>query len=104
MKRSWLFVVAAGVPAALLLLFCAVGIHEWWLIRTHQIIVTPPLTPGMTTAHTVPASALLPTILGSGALAGLFGYAFVRGSRTILLCAYLAVCLVVAAAVVRRVL
>lgn len=103
-RRNGFFVTAAAIPCAALLIFCGVGIHEWWLISTQQIIVVPTPTPGTTSAPEVPAARLVPLILGSGALAALFGYAWLRGSRRALLGAYLAVGFVIGAALVRRML
>lgn len=95
MKR-WLFIAAAAVPCAALLVFCGTGIHEWWLISTHQIAVIPTPVRGATSAPEVPATRLLPLILGSATLAALFAYAGLRGSARVLICAYLAVGLVIA--------
>ena len=100
--RSWLFIAGAAIPCLAALLFCAVGIHEWWLISTHQIAVIPTPTRGATSAPEVPAARLLPLILGSGMLAAMFAYALLRGSRGVLLSAYLAVAFVVAVTLVRR--
>jgi len=100
--NRWAFFAAAGIPCVALLVFCGVGIHEYWLISTQQIVVLPALTPGTTSAPGVPAARLVPLILGSGVLAGLFAYAFLRGSRRALAGAYLAVVVVIGFAVVRR--
>lgn len=100
--NAWLFRAAAAIPCAVLLAFCAVGIHEWWLISTHQIAVIPPVTQGMTSAPEVPAARLVPVILGSGILAAMFAYALWRGSRRALGGAYAAVVLVIGVILVRR--
>jgi len=96
MKNKWLFVAAAAIPCIAALLFCGVGIHEWWLISTKQIAVIPRPHPGDTSMPEVPASSLLPLILGSGALAATFGYALLRGSRKVLAAGYVAVGLIAA--------
>ena len=101
-KNSWLFIAAAAIPCVLLLIFCGVGIREWWLIHTQQIVVIPTPRRGDTTAPGLPASALVPLILGSGALAAMFAYAWLRGSRRALYGAYLVLCLVIAAPYVWR--
>lgn len=102
---AWLFILAAGVPCLLFLIFCGVAINEWWLISSNQIAVIPRPVRGMTTSvRNVPASALLPLIFGSGLLAATFGYALLRGSRKALACAYLAVGLIAGAAFVRPIL
>lgn len=102
--RNWAFLAAAAIPCAALLVFCGVGIHEWWLISTRQIVVIPPPMPGATSAPEVPAARLVPLILGSGALAAMFAYALLRGSRRVLISAYLAVCLVIGAIQIGRML
>lgn len=103
-RGRWLFVVAAAIPCLALLAFCVIGIHEWWLIGTRQIIVVPTPAPGATSAPEVPAARLVPLILGSGALAAVFAFAWLRGSRRALLGGYLAVGLVIGATLVRRLL
>lgn len=103
-RSRWIFLVAAAVPCAALLVFCGVGIHEWWLISTNQIAVIPTPRPGATSLPEVPAARLVPMILGSGILAATFAYALLRGSRGALLSAYLAVGLVMAVSYVRHVL
>lgn len=103
-RQDWMFRLAAAIPCAVLLSFCAVGIHEWWLISTHQIAVVPPVTRGMTSAPEVPAARLLPLILGSGILAAMFAYALWRGSKRALGSAYVAVGLVIGVTLVRRML
>lgn len=100
----WLFIAAAGVPGLALAAFCAVGIHEWWLISSGQIAVIPTPVPGMKSAPEVPAARLVPLILVSGALAAAFAYALWRGSRRALVGAWVAVALVIAFAVLRRTL
>lgn len=95
-KNSWIFLAAAAIPCVLLLVFCSVAIREWWLISTQQIVVIPAPTRAGPAAPGLPASALVPLILGSGTLAAMFGYALLRGSRRVLYCAYVALCLVVA--------
>ena len=102
LKSSWAFLAAAAIPCAVLLVFCGVGIHEWWLISTNQIAVIPTPTRGTTSAPEVPAASLLPLILGSGGLAAMFAYALFRGSRGALVGAYLAVGLVIGVTLVRR--
>lgn len=100
----WAFLAAAAVPCVVLLAFCGIGIHEWWLISTHQIAVIPAPKPGAAMAAEVPAARLVPLILGSGTLAALFAYAFLRGSRGALITAYLAVFLLIGVIYVRRML
>ena len=100
--RHWAFLLAAAIPCVALLVFCGIGIHEWWLISTHQIAVIPTPRPGEGSAPEVPAARLLPMILGSGFLAALFAYAFRHGSGRILASAYLAVFLVLGAAYLRH--
>jgi len=102
MKKSWLFLAAAAIPCIAALLFCGVGIHEWWLIGTKQIAVIPRPHPGDTSMPEVPASSLIPFILGSGALAATFGYALLRGSRKVLIAGYAAVGLIAALAYAAR--
>lgn len=101
-KNRWAFLLAAGIPCAALLVFCAVGIHEWWLISTHQIAVIPAPRPGDASAPEVPAARLLPLILVSGLAAALFAWAFLRRSGRLLGSAYLAVLLVLLAAYLRH--
>lgn len=96
--RRWGFRAAAALPCAALLLLCIVGLHEWWLISTRQIVVIPTPSPGTTLAEEVPAARLLPLIFGSGALAAVFAYALLKESRRVLIGAYLAAGLVVAVA------
>jgi hypothetical protein len=102
--RRWAFLAAAAIPCAALLLFFAVGAHEWWLVSSGQIVVIPTPTPGTSSAPETPASRLVPLILGSGILAATFAYAFLRGSRKALIAGYAAIGLLVAVAVVRRML
>lgn len=102
MTRRWLFVLAAALPCLVLVVFCAIGVQEWWLIRTQQIAVIPRPHPGQTSAIAVPAQHLVPWILGSGALALTFAYALLRRSPRALLAGWLAVLLVVGLAVARR--
>lgn len=102
--RTWLFIAAAAIPCALLLLFAATGLHEWWLISSKQIVVAPMPRPGESSLPEVPASRLLPLIAGSAALAGLFGWALLRGSRRALAGGYAILLVLVAVAVARRVL
>ena len=94
--KSWIFFAAAAIPCAALLIFSGIGIHEWWLISTHQIVVIPLPARGAASAPEMTGARLAPLILGSGILAALFAYAFLRGSRGVLICAYLAVGLVIA--------
>lgn len=94
--QHWFFIAAAAIPCAALLIFCGVGIHEWWLIKTAQIVVIPTPTPGASSAPEVPATRLVPLIFGSGMLAALYAYALLRRSRAALLCAYLAIGLLIA--------
>jgi hypothetical protein len=98
------FLAAAGIPCAVLLAFCAVGLHEWWLISSGQIAVVPTPAPGATSAPEVPASRLVPSILASGILGAMFAYALLRGSRGALISAYLAVGLLIGMTFVRRIL
>lgn len=95
MKR-WAFIAAAAIPCAALLLLCVVGLHEWWLISTGQIVVIPRPVPGTTSAPEVPAARLLPLIVTSGALGAMFAFALLKGSRRALIGAYLAVGLLIA--------
>jgi len=92
--RSWLFIAGAVIPGLAALLFCAVGINEWWLISSGQIAVIPAPTPGVTEAQEVRAWTLLPFIAGSGAIAAAFGYALLRGSRKALIAGYGAVAVI----------
>lgn len=103
-QRGWPFIVAAAIPCALLLLFAAIGLHEWWLISSGQIVVAPMPQPGEASIPEVPASSLLPLILGSAALAGLFGWALLRGSRRALAGGYAFLLLIVAFGFARRLL
>lgn len=98
-KPGWLFIAAAAIPCAVLLLFSAAGAHEWWLITTKQIVVAPAPRPGVSSIPEVPASSLLPLILGSAALAAMFGYALLRRSRKALAATYLTLLLVAGSAV-----
>lgn len=75
------FVVAAGLPALALLAFAAIGVHEWWLIHTHQITVIPRPVPGQSSVPNMPASNALILAAASAAFAGLFAYAWLRRSR-----------------------
>lgn len=102
MTRRGLFVLAAALPCLVLLAFCAIATQEWWLIRTQQITVIPRPQPGQTSAIAVPAQHLVPWIVGSGALALTFAYALLRRSTRALLAGWLALLLVVGAAVARR--
>ena len=102
--RDWAFLAAAAIPCVALLLFCGLGLHEWWLISTKQIVVIPTPTPNVTSAPEVPAARLLPLIIGSGILAAMFAYALLRGSRGALITAYLTVGLLLGVAYVRRML
>ena len=102
MTRRWLFVLAAGLPCLVLLVFCAVGAQEWWLISTRQIAVIPMPRPGQATAAEVPAARLVPWVLGSGALALTFAYALLRRSTRALLAGWLVLLAIVGAAVARR--
>ena len=102
MTRRWLFVLAAALPCLVLLAFCAIGAQEWWLIRTQQITVVPHPQPGQTSAVAVPAQHLVPWVVGSGALALAFAYALLRRSTRALVGSWLALLLVVGAAVARR--
>ena len=101
--RNWLFIAAAAIPCLVLLAFCVTGIHEWWLIGTKQIAVIPRPHPGDTSAPEVPASSLVPLILGSGALAATFGYALLRRSRKVLIAGYAIVALIAALAYAARI-
>jgi len=105
MKGRWLFLVAAGIPCVVLLVFCGVAINEWWLISSNQIAVIPrPTRGGATSVPNVPASALLPMIVGSGLLAATFGYALARRSSKALIGAYLILGLIFGSAYVRHML
>jgi len=87
-----------------LLLFCVVGLHEWWLIATKQIAVIPAPAAGSDSAPEVPAASLLPWIVGSGVLAATFAYAGVRGSVRALVGGYAALRLVLGLAAFRQLL
>ena len=100
----WGFLAAAAVPCAVLLVFCAIGMREWWLIGSGQIVVIPTPAPGSASAPEVPTDRLALVVLGSGALAALFAYALVRGSKRTLVTAWLVVGVLIGAAVVRRML
>ena len=102
MRRHWLFIAAAALPCAVLALFCAYTIHEWWLISSHQIAVIPAPRPGDTSLPEVPASRLLPFVFGSGVLAALFAFALLRNSMRALVAGYAGLLLVVGQAVVRH--
>lgn len=102
--KRWAFLAAAVVPCAVLLLFCAVTVHEWWLISTNQIVVTPRPSPGVSSVPEVPAERLLPIIVGSGLLAAGFAFAAWRRSRAGLVSAYLALVLVALLPLLRRML
>ena len=102
--RSWLFIAGAAIPCLAALLFCGVGIHEWWLIATQQIAVIPAPKPGVSEAQEVRASTLLPFIAGSAALAAMFGYALLRGSRKVLVAGYVAVAAIAGAGYAARAL
>ena len=102
--KRWTFLAAAIVPCAILALFCAVTVHEWWLISTNQIVVTPRPTPGVSSVPEVPAERLLPMIVGSGLLAAGFAFAAWRQSKAALISAYLALALVALLPLLRRLL
>lgn len=102
--RRWTFIAAAAIPCGVLLLFCAAGAREWWLITTGQILVIPAAMAGSSSPHEVPAAQLVPWILGSGALAAAFVHALWRNSRRRLLAAYLATGLALGAVLVIRAL
>ena len=102
--RSWLFLAAAAIPCVVLLLFCGVAAHEWWLIATKQIAVIPTPRPGDTFAQEVSASSVVPFILGSGFLAATFAYAALRGSSKALVAGYAAVGLIAGLAYAARAL
>jgi hypothetical protein len=86
----------------MLLLLCGVAIREWWLISSGQIAVIPMPVRGQTSVPNVPASSLWPLIAGSGLFAAAFAYALWRGSRRVLIGAYLALLLLIAMPLVRR--
>ena len=100
--RRWLFLAAAVIPCVLLLLFCGVAAHEWWLIATKQIAVIPTPKPGDSFAQEVSAASVVPFILGSGVLAAIFAYAALRGSRKALIAGYAAVGLIAGLAYAAR--
>ena len=104
MKRNWLFLAAAALPCAAMLLFFGVAVHEWWLISTRQIVVIPTPLAGAGSAPEVPAANLVPFIVGSGVLAGMFAYALLRGSRRVLIAAYALIALVAGLAWLARTL
>jgi hypothetical protein len=101
-SHGWWFSLAAALPCLVLLAFAGIGLHEWWLIVTNQIAVVPMPKAGDAVAVEVPASRVLPLVLGSGALAAAFGYALLRGSRKVLGGAYAALALVIGAAAARH--
>jgi hypothetical protein len=103
-NRSWPFTLAAAIPAGVLLLYCAVGLHEWWLIASGQIAVIPAPKPGDTSMPEVPAASLLPLIFVAGAMAAGFIWAWLRGSRRILQGSYLALLGLIALAMARHAL
>lgn len=92
--RRWLFLAAAAIPCVVLLAFCGIAVHEWWLIATKQIAVIPTPRPGTTFAQEVSAASVVPFILGSGFLAAIFAWAGLRGSSKALIAAYAAVGLI----------
>lgn len=92
--KRWGFLAAAAIPCAALLVFCGTGIHEWWLISSHQIAVIPMPRRGDISVPELPAARLVPLIVSGIILAGMFAYALVRGSRRVLVAAYLVLCLV----------
>jgi hypothetical protein len=101
-RRGWLFIAAAAIPCFLLLAFCGVAVHEWWLIATGQIAVIPTPRPGDAFAQEVSASSVVPFIIGSGALAVTFAYAALCGSRKALIAGYAAVGLIAGLAYAAR--
>jgi hypothetical protein len=101
-RRGWLLLAAAAIPCVLLLAFCGIAIHEWWLIATRQIAVIPTPRPGDAFAQEVSAASVVPFILGSGALAAMFAFAALRGSRKALITAYAAVGLIAGLAYAAR--
>lgn len=103
-KRNWPFIAAAAIPGAAALLFCGTGIREWWLIRTHQIVVIPTPHRGDTSLPEMPASNALPLVAFSGLVTVLFAYALLRGSKKALISGYLIVGLVAALAWLRHTL
>ena len=98
----WLLLAAAAIPCVVLLLFCGIAVHEWWLIATNQIAVIPTPRPGASFAQEVSAASVVPFILGSGFLAALFAYAGLRGSRKALIAGYVTVGLIAGLAYAAR--
>lgn len=92
-RRNWLFVAAAAIPCAVLLVFFGTAFREWWLITSKQIVVIPAISPGQTSAPEVPATRLVPFIVVSGMLVATFAYALLRRSTKALLGGYLVVVL-----------
>lgn len=101
-KRGALFIAAAALPCVVMVLFCVLTIHEWWLIASEQVAVIPSLKPGQSSAEQVPASRLLPFAFVSGALAAVFAWAIVRNSRRALVGGYVAILLIVGQAWLRH--
>lgn len=101
-KSHWVFLGVAGIPCAVMLIFCGVALHEWWLISSGQIAVIPSPVRGQPSVPEVPAASLLPLIVGSAVLAILFAYAALRRSKTALATGYLALLLLAALPYVMR--
>ena len=104
LKHGWAFTLAAALPCLALLVFAGIGLHEWWLIVTNQIAVVPMPKAGDAVAVEVPAARVLPLVLGSGALAGVFAWAWWRGSGRALASGYAILLLIVGLALARRLL
>jgi hypothetical protein len=102
--RRWAFRAAAAIPCLALLAFCGFAIHEWWLIHSHQIVITPIPRPGESSVPEMPAARLLPFIAGSALLAATFAYALARSSRAALIGGYAIIGLLIVVPYVWRML
>jgi hypothetical protein len=103
-SSRWAFRAAAAIPCVVLLAFCGFAIHEWWLIHSHQIVITPVPRPGQNSVPEMPAARLLPFIVGSALLAATFAYAVVRSSKAALVGGYVAIALLILVPYVWRLL
>jgi hypothetical protein len=101
---NWPLRLAAALPCVVLLGFCGIGIHEWWLIVSHQAVVIPVPVPGQKWAEELPATSLLPFILGGAALAAVFAYAAIRLSKRALIWGYVALLIVASLPLIRHAL
>ena len=101
-KGRWLFVLAAGIPCVVFFIILCVGVHEWYLVATHQVVVIPRPQKGDVSVPNMPASDLYPWIFVSGALTAAFAYALMRNSTRILKAGWLLVLAIVAQAWIRH--